>query len=418
MTPATSLMSAGERSLFRGYFGRNLLHFARALRIAGLPIGTGQIMDALRAAIAAGVEDRDTLYWALAACLVRRREELVLFEEAFDLFFRDPFALSRALAALVSKTSIPDSQEKKPDASSRRVSDALAKPRERQRPETPRKDQLVDFDVTMAASAAETLRTRDFEKMSADEVRRADEAIARMTLPVARVTTRRLGPDRNGTRIDLRRTLQATLRAGGDWIPLRHRGPHQVPPPLVALCDVSGSMERYSRMVLHFLHALTRHRPRVSSFVFGTRLTNVTRSLRERDVDEALAAVGRSVLDWSGGTRIGESLRAFNKTWSRRVLGRGAVVLLITDGLERGDTAELSREAERLRMSCARLIWLNPLLRYDQFEPRAAGVRAILEHVDDLRTVHHLDSLEQLVRTLDRSPPARIRSKRVLTCSP
>jgi uncharacterized protein with von Willebrand factor type A (vWA) domain len=236
--------------------------------------------------------------------------------------------------------------------------------------------------------------------MTADEERAARDAIRRMSLVELEVPTRRHRPDPRGTRLDVRRTLQATLRAGGDWIPLRHRGPTERPPPLVALCDVSGSMERYSRMVLHFLHALGRGRPNVSSFVFGTHLTNVTRWLRERDVDEALAAVGREVTDWSGGTRIGECLRAFNKVWSRRVLAPGAIVLLITDGLERGDAAELARETERLHKSCGRLVWLNPLLRYDAFEPRAVGVRAILAHVDDFRAVHHLASLEDLARSL------------------
>jgi uncharacterized protein with von Willebrand factor type A (vWA) domain len=389
-----------ERALFRGHLGANLMHFGRALRSAGLPIGTGQLVDAARAVAAVGVASREDLYWALAACFVRRREELLLFAEAFDLFFRDPFALSRALAALLSRTSIPDPSQKKPDPRSRRVKDALVRPRREAPPASTPREKRLDYDVTMTASAVESLRTRDFEKMTADEERSAREAIRRMKLVELEVPTRRQRADPRGTHLDVRRTLQATLRAGGDWIPLRHRGPAARPPPLVALCDVSGSMERYSRMVLHFLHALSRGRPNVSSFVFGTQLTNVTRWLRERDVDEALAAVGREVTDWSGGTRIGESLRAFNKVWSRRVLAPGAIVLLITDGLERGDAVELGREVERLHKSCGRLVWLNPLLRYAAFEPRAAGVRAILAHVDDFRTVHDLASIEDLARSL------------------
>jgi uncharacterized protein with von Willebrand factor type A (vWA) domain len=405
-----SAIDALERARYRGNLGANLTHFGRALRKAGLAIGSGQIVEATRAVEAVGVENKWDVYWALAACFVRRREELVLFDEVFDLFFRDPFAMSQAMAALLSKSSIPDARNR-PDPGSRRARDAMKKPAEPPPPDPAAKpEKRIEYDVTMAASEDHVLRARDFQKMTADEVARAREAIQRMPLPRARVKTRRLQPDARGHKLDFRRTLAATLRAGGDTILLRRRGPRERPPPLVAICDISGSMERYSRMVLHFLHALSRSRARVSSFVFGTHLTNVTRWLRERDVDEALAAVGREVTDWSGGTRIGESLRVFNKVWSRRVLGQGAVVLLITDGLERGDAGELEREVERLHKSCRRLIWLNPLLRYDGFEPRAAGVKAMLAHVDDFRTVHHLGSLEELARILGAEAPRRARN--------
>jgi uncharacterized protein with von Willebrand factor type A (vWA) domain len=394
-------LSAQERARFRGHLGQNLLLFARVLRASGLPIGTGQILDAVQAVAAVGVDARDDVYWALAACLVRKREELALFEEAFDLFVRDPFAVSRAMAALLSRTSIPD--PKRPGSSgSRRVREALAR-RPASSSAPARDEKRLDYDLTMTASSAESLLRRDFEKMSADEEEQARAAIRRMTLQEVTVRTRRLGPRVDGTRLDVRRTLRAALRSGTAWIPLRFRGPRERLPPIVAICDVSGSMERYSRMVLHFLHALTRARQRVSSFLFGTRLTNVTRSLRERDVDQALTLVGREVTDWSGGTRIGESLHAFNKNWSRRVLGQGAIVLLITDGLERGDSALLGGEVERLRRSCRRLVWLNPLLRYEGFEPRAAGVRAIFDRVDEMRRVHNLENLEQLARALGKA---------------
>ena len=399
-----------ERSRFKGNFALNLLQFGRALRRAGLPIGSGQIIDAARGVIEVGVATRADLFWTLSACFVRRKEEHLVFDELFELFFRDPFSMSKAHELLLSKSSIPDDTRlgaKK--SATRRAKDALKRDTPKP-PETPKEKKKIEYDVTMTASEDEIIRTRDFEKMSAAEIDRAREAIRRMPLPRATVLMRRLKPDPRGTRLDVRRTLQATLRAGGDSILLRRRGFRERPPPLVALCDVSGSMERYSRMVLHFLHALSRSRPRVSSFVFGTKLTNITRLLKERDVDEALAAVGREVTDWAGGTRIGDSLRLFNKVWSRRVLGQGAVVLLITDGLERGDATQLEREAERLQKSCRRLVWLNPLLRWDGFEPRAAGVRAILRHVDDFRTVHHLGSLEELAQVLGAEAPRRGRT--------
>jgi uncharacterized protein with von Willebrand factor type A (vWA) domain len=374
---------------------QNVLFFGRLLRAAGLPIGTGQILDAVSAVEHVGVESRDGIYWALATCFVRRREERVLFDEAFERYFKDRVVSQSYFAQIIADSKIP--RRAAPGKRSRRIDEAF-QPRTRSEPNQKR----TEFDLTMTASDVETLRTRDFERMSAEEVRAAEAAIKRMLLaPAKRVKLRRTVPGA-GRQLDLRRMLRASLQS--DVIPLRFRGPKETEPPLVALCDVSGSMERYSRMVLHFLHALTRHRARVSSFVFGTRLTNITRRLRGRDVDEALAAIGTDVTDWAGGTRIGDSLRAFNKVWSRRVLGpRVTTVILITDGLERGGVDSLrtlEREIARLHRSCGRLIWLNPLLRFSGFEPLARGVRSILANVDEFRPVHHLESLEQLSEAL------------------
>jgi len=381
-----------------GRLGDNILGFARLLRRAGLPVGTGQVLDALGASVAVGVTSRDDFYWALASTLVRKKEQLAIFDEAFKIWFRDPEAYNLALATFMFAAKI----ERRPDTdASRRVADALSPRRPRTPPrENPREPERVDLEVTMSASAAASRQTRDFEKMTAEEIEEAKEAIARMVMPRAERPTRRLVPDPRGARVDLRRTLRAALRTGGRDLPLALRDRAWRPPPIVAICDVSGSMERYSRMVLHFLHTLTNARERVTSFTFGTSLTNVTRWLKARDVDEALARVGHGVSDWAGGTRIGASLRAFNKAWGRRVLGQGATVLLVTDGLEREDTALLSVESARLRRSCRRLLWLNPLLRYEAFAPRAAGVRALLPNVDEHRPVHNLASLRQLADAL------------------
>jgi hypothetical protein len=200
--------------------------------------------------------------------------------------------------------------------------------------------------------------------------------------------------------IDLRRTLRASLKAGGAVIDLKVLGPREKEPPIVALLDISGSMSQYTRLFLHFLHALAEREKRVETLLFGTRLTNVTRTLRHRDPDEALAACSAHVSDWAGGTRIATSLHVFNKHWARRVLGQGAVVLLITDGLERDADDTLAFEMDRLHRSCRKLIWLNPLLRFDGFEARAKGVRTMLPHVDELRPIHNLESMDELVRAL------------------
>jgi uncharacterized protein len=238
--------------------------------------------------------------------------------------------------------------------------------------------------------------------MTAAEIAAAKEAIKRLVMPLALVRTRRLAPHARGHLLDIRRTFRASLKGGGAFIDLRFIGPKTKPPPIVALLDISGSMSQYSRLFLHFLHALTDARKRVSTFLFGTRLTNVTRALRERDPDDALSACSASVPDWSGGTRIASSLHAFNRLWARRVLAQGPIVLLITDGLERDGDDTLDFEIDRLHRSCRRLIWLNPLLRFEGFEARARGIKTMLPHVDEFRPIHNLDSMAGLVAALQR----------------
>lgn len=368
----------------------NIVRFARVLRAAGIAGGPASTVAALRAASAVDVFARDELYWALHAVLVRRPEDHEIFHEAFNLFFRDPAPPDEAYSMLMSASRIP----RRP-AASRRVSEALRPPDQRAQ----RSTEIVEVGATLAFSPDEILRSRDFEQMSTAELRRARAAAAEMDLVVRPVRTRRFEPWPRG-RVDLSRTVRDSLRTFGDLAPLRFRRRRVRQPPIVALCDISGSMGRYSEMLLVFLHAVSAARPRVHTFLFGTRLSNVTRTLRHRDVDESLARLGREVVDWGGGTRLGACLREFNRVWSRRVLAQGAVVLLITDGLDRDPAENLAAEADRLHRSCRRLVWLNPLLRWAGFEPRAQGVRALLPHVDEHLPIHNLDSLEALARAL------------------
>jgi uncharacterized protein len=271
-------------------------------------------------------------------------------------------------------------------------------------------EEEIEFDAAMTYSQRELLQKVDFEKMSAEELATAKRLIAHMQLPIMALPTRRFRPDPHGRRIDMRATLRATLRAGG--LPVLHRrNPRRRHPPLVIICDISGSMSRYSRIVLHFMHAVTNDRDRVFAFLFGTRLTNITRLLRHRDVDVALDLVSETVEDWSGGTRIGHCLAEFNAGWSRRVLGQGAIVLFISDGLDRDAGEGLAREMERLHKSCRRLIWLNPLLRYEAYEPKSQGAKAIMPHIDDFRPVHNLASLADLTSVL--AEPGRRRMEGV-----
>jgi len=377
-----------------GRFAENIVYFARALRAAGIPVGPGAVLDALAAVRAAGVGERQDFYWTLHAVFVKKHEHSVLFDQAFRIFFRKRGYLDRMMAMMMPRA--PGAMQK-PQAGSARVRDALFASLKDKRADEERE---IEIDRRLTVSDREVLQQKDFAQMSAAEIARAKDAIKRMVLSLEEVRTRRLAPDRHGHVVDIRRTLRASMHAGSALIDLKYRGPTTRLPPIVALLDISGSMGEYTRLFLHFLHAVTDARKRVHSFLFGTRLTNVTRALKAKDPDEALAACSASVADWSGGTRIASSLAAFNKQWARRVLGGGAIVLLVTDGLERDPDDRLAFEIDRLHRSCRRLIWLNPLLRFEGFEAKARGVRTMLPHVDEFRPVHNLDSMEALCRAL------------------
>ena len=386
-----------------GRLGPNLMYFARTLRAAGLAVGSGAVLDALRAVEAVGVTRRDDFYWALHAVFVRRADQRPLFDETFHVFWRNPNLLERITHLLLPTVHVPPRSDARP--LSRRLSEALFAGAEH-KAQAREAEREVELDATLTWSDQEVLRTRDFEQMSAAELAAAKAAIARLRLAIPPAPTRRYRPHPRGSFVDMRTTFRRSLRLGSSAVVLARRRRHRKPAPLVVLCDISGSMSRYSRVLLHFAHALARDRTRVFSFVFGTRLTNITRQLRSRDVDTAIARASAEVTDWDGGTRIGQCLDVFNREWSRRVCGHGAVVLFITDGLDRDVGEGLEPQVERLRKSCRRLVWLNPLLRYEGFEPRAAGMRALLPHVDELRPVHNLESLEDLCTAL-LEPPVR-----------
>ena len=387
-------MEEAEPSVMMSKLAENVVHFTRLLRGAGLRLGPASGLEALAAAAAVDVLQRDELYWALHAVLVKRPEDFELFDQAFRLFWRDPLGAEAALAQLLPHIRVPRAQ-----TISRRVAEAWHPPSASTKP-VPEK---IEFDAALTFSPDEVFRTRDFDQMSAEELARAKRIVARMARALRPVRTRRFAPDPHGAAIDLARTARDSFKTFGDLAPLRFRSRVSHPPPLAVLCDISGSMGRYSEVMLHFLHALLDDRDagsRIHAFLFATRLTNVTRILQRRDVDEALARCGREVQDWSGGTRLRTCLHEFNRRWSRRVLGHGAVVLLVTDGLDRDPEPGLAAEAERLHKSCRRLIWLNPLLRWEGFQPKALGVRALLPNVDEHRPVHNLESLEALGRAL------------------
>ncbi len=396
----------------KGHLPENVLHFIRVLRGAGLPVGPAKVIDALAAVEAVGVGHRTDFREALAAVLCSRREHLDLFEQAFDLFWRNPKLLEKMVAAMLPQVLGRTGEEPAPPAVPGRLAEALAPPPA----DAPKRDaeDEVTLDAAFTFSAREVLQTRDFATMSGEELGQVKRMLARLRLPLPKVPMRRTRPDDRGRRIDLRATLRRSAGAAGAAAPLAFRARTLRTPPLVVLCDISGSMDRYSRMMLHFLHAITNDRHRVHVMLFGTRLTNVTRHLKHRDVDVALERVSSAVADWAGGTRIGASIAEFNRHWSRRLLGQNAVVLLISDGLDAESGAGLDEAMERLSKSCRRLVWLNPLLRYADFEARPAGIRAMLPWVDDFLPVHSLASLEALAGTLSRgeAPGSRRRGEK------
>ncbi len=380
-----------------GRFADNIVFFARALRKAGLKIGPGAVADAIDAVGLIGIGSREEFHATLQSIFVKRHEDQALFDEAFRLFWRSRDLIGKMIAMM--SPVAPDHREKeKRRAGEARISDALFADRDAQRPVRDEPD--IEVDARFTASGRELFRQTDFAQMSTAEIAQAKKAISSMVLPMDEVRTRRFRSSHRQQRIDPRATMRYALKTGGDLIVPRFRAPKTIHPPLVVLADISGSMSQYTRIFLHFLHVLTEKRRRVHTFLFGTRLSNVTRQMRNRDPDEAMDECVAAVRDWSGGTRIGETLHEFNRLWSRRVLGQGAIVLLITDGLERDDVGELESEMDRLHRSCRRLIWLNPLLRFDGFEARARGVRAMLPHVDEFRAVHNLAAVSDLVDAL------------------
>ncbi|MCX7287937.1 MAG: VWA domain-containing protein [Rhodobacterales bacterium] len=399
-TPVSSDLTPPED----GKLAHNIAHFARALRKAGLPIGPGRVLDAIRAVEITGFDRREDFYHTLQAVLVSRPEERIVFAQVFRLFWRDPRYLEHMMTLLLPQVQ-GGQEERVAEAAERRAAEALLDGQlPPPPPQTSDPGEDITIDATATMSADERLRTLDFEQMSAAETAEAQRMLARLSLPVRPLVTRRSRGSTVGPMIDARRTLRDALRHGGEIRTLSRKAPVTRWPNLIVICDISGSMADYSRMVLHFVHAVANRRgqgwARVHAFTFGTRLTNITRHLQARDVDAALKAAGQEAQDWSGGTRIGTCLQRFNQDWSRRVLGQGAVVLLITDGLDRDDAGVLSAQVERLHLSCRRLIWLNPLLRWTGFAPKAAGIRAMLPHVDSFRAGHSIASLEALGRAI------------------
>jgi hypothetical protein len=362
----------------------HFLAFGRLLRQFGVPVDPRQMIDLLAALAYIEIGRYEDVYLTCRSLLVRRREHLPVFDEAWEFFWAAQRQGPPAGIAL------PDSPAKE-----LRVPRRLQRQREQQADDSQARQEQDEIEIQMSYSQSEQLRQKDFAQFTADEMDQARELMAQISYRIARRPVRRFTPGR-GRRIDARRTMRQTLRSGGEAVTLLRKERKHKQRPLVVLCDISGSMDRYSRMLIQFVHTISAGLQHVETFVFGTRLTRITRLLEHKDIDEAVRLVGASVLDWGGGTRIGEAIRSFNFVWGRRVLGRGAVVLLISDGWDRGDPALLAAETARLHRTSHRLIWLTPLLGMPGYQPVTRGLQAALPHVDDFLPVHNLHSLEEL----------------------
>lgn len=384
------MTSGGDR------LAASLVEFCRALRAAGIPLGTAEVLDALRSVRQTGLARRDDVRIALRSSLVRSPEQFAAFDRAFGLWFGHPdrrLELDVVAAASGDNDTLPPVPAAAITASAATAGCDVS----------PRVARGGDY------SPVERLADKDFDAMTAAELEEAAKLLTARLEALPEIASRRYRPDLRGDDVDLRRSLQRMAQHNAELLRLLRRRRRNRPPPLVLICDISGSMSRYSRMFLHLAHVLGRRTQPTHCFVFGTRLSNVTRRLVGRDADAALAQVAADVADWDGGTRIAASLRHFNRDWGRRVLGQNASVLLMTDGLERDAQSDLEYQAARLHRSCRRLIWLNPMLRYEHFEPKAFGMRAILPHVDRLLAAHNVSSLARIASALaaDDGPSAR-----------
>lgn len=393
----------------------NIVLFARLLREGGITVTPSSIETAVRAVSLAGLQDRQDFRAALFASLVTRAGQRELFEQLFASFWKDPQLLEKSLALLLPQIAVPAPPTSQA-AGARRANDLLGSDKAEAQVEIPSR---VEVDASETTSSFELLRQKDFEQMSQAEASEARRVLATRLWSLPERKSRRMTPSPHTGQPDLRRTMRKALRTGGNVSAILQRRARTIEAPLVILCDISGSMSMYARMCLHMFHGLTAdrriRRARTHTFVFGTRLTNITRALSNRDPDVALAEVSRLAQDWDGGTRIGEAIHAFNFDWARRVLGQGATVLLVTDGLERESIDLLDAETARLCRTARRVIWLNPLLRYDAFAPKAQGIKVLLRHVHELRPVHNLATLMDLANVLQvRGKPdelARIRKR-------
>ncbi len=380
-----------------GKLAGNILGFGRTLRRAGVKLDSSRIALAKQAALAIGIGEKDDLGAAFEAVMISREEDRLVFRELFDVYFRDPQLANKLLSQLLP------SAEGKAEPSKRRprVREALAPQQRYGQPARPGADEKkLEFDAAMTASDIERIQHADFASLSAAEYRLVEAQARNIRLPLPQLASRRSRPATSGTRMHWPGVMQGAARTGGELMRLPRLARREQPLPLLVLVDVSGSMERYSRLLLSFLHAATRRHSRRDVFAFGMHLTDLTPAFRQADTDAMLAHAGAAIADFAGGTRLGDSLASLRESHARRLVGRRTLVLVISDGLDTGAPADLARELGWLKRHSRRLLWLNPLLRYESYAPLARGAAVLHAHADGMLAVHNLSRLEDLAASL------------------
>lgn len=410
MASAGTQVGGGDDQRLEGRLVDNIIYFCRALRRAGVPVAPSQIKDLIRAVDVVGFSRKQDFYQILLACLITKREHIQVFDQVFQLFWRDPEFLNKMMQTLLPFAQNLDEEPPEPKAAANRAAEAMSDNLPSPVANESKNQEELILDAQFSFSQNERLASMDFEQMSNAEITDAERAIAQLDFHLPKQFSRRTRASVRGEKIDIRASIHHARRNGGEVLKLLRKRRIEKPRNLIILIDISGSMSAYSRMMMHFANAISTNRQHsnmsswahIHTFTFGTQLTNISRLIADRDPDIALKSVGQSVQDWDGGTKIGENLEDFNLHWSRRVLTSDAVVLLMTDGLERGDTDVLENQIKRLKLSCDKLIWLNPLLRFDEFKPLANGIKTILPHVDKLVSCHNINSLTELSQAFDR----------------
>jgi uncharacterized protein len=418
----------------QGHLFHNLMLFSRVLREMGLDANPTRTIDLARSIEFIGLNRKEDFHNAAKAIMLRRADEEPVFDYVFQMFWRQwnrpsqdsnqpemdlpPEALANKKANQPGqKPQAPPERDKDspPGKAGEDDSDKIKRLAEGQGPDTGEGDDS-DSEKQQTYSASEVFRNKDFQDFSTDELQEARRLMQELRWSLPYHKSRRMQPSRQGNRLDARRVVRKSLKYGGVPLELSWRRRKMKPRPLVLICDISGSMDLYSRLLLQFMHSMENGLRYVETFVFGTRLTRITHELKNKNVDDSLSNVSKIVKDWSGGTKIGESLETFNLKWARRVMGHGAVVIIISDGWDRGSVDTLRREMARLQRLSFRLIWLNPLLGLPDYQPLTIGIQAALEYVDDFLPAHNFRSLEQLGQLLAdiNNAPRAVRKQQLL----
>ena len=388
-----------KKSEFIPKLDKNVIFFARLLRASGISLSSDSILEAIESIKLVGVENKKSFFYALQTCLIKRPEDMKIFAQAFSLFWQNPKFRDRIRELLLPQTRMQGAEEEKEELA-KRIQDTLSTPENSKSRVVEEETLLIDTSGT--ASDNQLFKDKDFEMMSKDELQMASQSIKELLIKIPRRPFRRSENSSLGKQVSTRESLREAKRNFGSVLPKLVKK-KEVSRPVIVLLDISGSMENYSRMMIHFVHNLMQRHKKVHAFLFGTKLTNISFHIKNRDIDVALKEISKATNDWAGGTRIRDSIFTFNKKWVRRVSSSNSIVFLITDGLDRDHRTDLFNQMERLQKSCYKLVWLNPLLRFKDFLPKSISIKRILLNVDAFLPIHSIESMQNLTSLISKN---------------